>query len=424
MTSRHPKIEVLHRFMRATSTSSENREVVAHLLSNCRECRAITRAARWLPTREVSGHFEKNRRTLAASIETERAEAPRLWQELQGIPHARRQMLVRNSRRFRTWPLCGLLIDRAFELGFDTPAEALPIAELAVDISLQLDPDDYSEPLLQDLRARALGYQANALRINSDLRSAERLLSQAFELLEEGTGDVLDQAELLKFQASLRSDQALFEESIKLQRKAVRLYRSVGDSHMEGRAMISLGCFQSFDGKPKASVVTLRMALEKLNPHEPRWILSCRHNLARSLRECGHLPEALELLGETRSLYASVADSVSLLRLLWLEAELARDLGNLAYAEKSLRAVCEGFTDQGMPSDAALACLEVAELCLRQGRTREVLDLTQAVAETFEALGTQTQALVAVTLFRQAVQKDTVTRTLINEIRTRLEKSE
>lgn len=421
MTSTHPDIDVVERFIRGSSTASEKQEIVAHLLSDCPECRGIAQAVWDQPIRVPSSVLREKLQKRMDLVEFERASALQLWEELQKLPQKQRQLLVHNSRRFQTWSLCEHLLKRAFELGFDTPAEALPITELAVDISLHVDPEEYTPELISDLRARALGYQANALRINSDLRSAERLLSQAFELLEEGTGDVLEQAELLRFQASLRCDQVRFRDAIKLQRRAVRLYRRLGDTPMEGRASISLGLFLSLDGRPEESVVVLRKAQTKLNPHETRWVLACRHNLALALRECSRLAEGLQVLNETRSLYASVGDKVSLLRMRWLEAQFARDLGNLAYAETVLHETCKDFVAQKLPADAALVCLELAELYSGQGRTREVRDLCEKLVRTFEALETPPQVLVAMTLLQRAVQEDIVTAAILSEIRERLE---
>lgn len=421
MTSTHLDTEVLHRFIRGSSTASEKQEVVAHLLSDCPKCRGIAQAAWDQPLRVPSSVRQEKLQKRMDLVELERRSAPQLWEELQKLPQKRRQILVNNSRRFQTWSLCDHLLEKAFELGFDIPAAALPITELAVDISLQIDPEDYTPALVNDLRARALGYRANALRINSDLRSAERLLSQAFELLEEGTGDALDEAEAQMFLASLRSDQIRFKEAISAQRRAVRLYRRLGDTPMEGRALISLGLCLSLDGRPEESVVVLHKALTKLNPNETRWVLACRHNLALALRECNRLAEGLQLLNETRSLYASVGDRVSLLRMRWLEAQFARDLGNLAYAETALLKTCEDFVAQKLPADAALVCLELAELYLGQGRTRKVRDLSRKLVRTFDALETPPQVLVAMTLFQRAAQEDVVTAVVLSEIRERLE---
>ena len=61
---------------------------------------------------------------------------------------------------------------------------------------------------------------------------------------------------------------------------------------------------------------------------------------------------------------------------------------------------------------------------MSQGRTREVRDLSRKLVRTFETLETNPQALVAMTLFQQAVQEDAVTAALISKVRERLEKED
>ena len=60
--------------------------------------------------------------------------------------------------------LCELLLARTREAWFADAAAAVELAELAVVVSDRLDRDHYGESLVEDARARACAYLANALR--------------------------------------------------------------------------------------------------------------------------------------------------------------------------------------------------------------------------------------------------------------------
>ena len=425
----HPDPAALRRFMRGESLASENREVVRHLLSDCPQCISVT-SREWsrvssepLSSGEQSPTVADLRGVLS-NVESERETAPVLWKRLEALPQARRKVVVANSSRYQTWSLCELLLEKAFDLGFQAPGEALPLTELAVEISNRLEPEWYSRGLVNDFRARALGYRANALRISSDYRASEQTLTEAFEVLENGSGDVLEKATLFRFVAFLRSDQARFKDAIGFQRRAIRIYRRAGEEQLASRASISLGTLFGLNGKPQQAVGVLRKTLERLDPTELRWVLACRHNLALNLKRCGRLDEALQLLRETRNLYSEVGDRMILLRLFDLEGQLAREFGNPAEAERALSAACNGYIELCIPFDAAFVGLELADLYLEQGRTTEVRKLSSKLMRAFEALETPTEAMAAVALFRQAVERDALTATLLSDVRRRLERAQ
>ncbi len=424
----HPDPTTLKRFMRGESCPSENRDVVRHLLSDCPECSAIT-SGEWsrvssepLPS-GLKPPTVTDFRIVSSNVESERETAPLLWKRLEALPQARRKVVVANSRRYQTWSLCELLLEKAFDLGFQTPAEALALTEIAVDISNRLEPEWYSRELVNDFRARALGYRANAFRINSDHREAERNLVAAFETLEDGTGDVLEEALLLRWRAYLRGDQSSFKEAIQILRRAIRLYRRCGETQIASRACISLGAYLGQDGRPEQAVDVLRRALEQLDPEELRWVLACRHNLAWNLKTSGQLEAALDVLRESRALYSKVGDRMILLHLYDLEGQLARELGHPTEAERAFSSACNGFIELGVPYDAALVGLQLADLYLEQGRTAEAQKLSRKLVIAFEALETPTQALAAIALFQQSVESGALTAAVLSEIRGRLQQT-
>jgi hypothetical protein len=138
------------------------------------------------------------------AAEREWAAAPWLLSELLRHTPARRELLVRNSRRFRNLALCGLLLESSRQDGSAAPRGGERLAALALALVESLDADWYGDWALADARARCWMSIGNARRIAADLRGAEEALRKAEAHLRRGTGDRLDRDQLLAYKAALR----------------------------------------------------------------------------------------------------------------------------------------------------------------------------------------------------------------------------
>jgi tetratricopeptide (TPR) repeat protein len=249
-SDQHPDPSLLERFMRNEVRPAERRWVVRHLLSRCSSCMAVTRrlwalgdppaamrppyrfadltelivtsgdlaepqepdrpaAPRREPTpsaplrpaargrlqaesyTEVFQRLAETGRRVAA----ERREAPRLVALILASPPADWAALAlaeggptgEASRRFRTAPVCELLLDRGRDVADLDAAFTLRLAELALAIADRLDPAACSAAVVQTLRARAWGCLGDARRRRGDLAGAGWALGMA-ERLAAGPG--------------------------------------------------------------------------------------------------------------------------------------------------------------------------------------------------------------------------------------------
>jgi hypothetical protein len=135
------------------------------------------------------------------------AAAPFLLAELLRHPPARREVLARNSGRFRNLPLCGLLIERSLEESSAVPGRGERLAALALSIVESLDADWYGEWALADARARCWMLIGNARRMAADREGAERAFRSAERYLRRGTGHAGEKDRLLAYKAGLRRAQ-------------------------------------------------------------------------------------------------------------------------------------------------------------------------------------------------------------------------
>jgi tetratricopeptide (TPR) repeat protein len=433
----HPDPASIERFMSGDVTPGEGRVILTHLLGDCAVCRAIAgplapfgRTA-MLETEEeqveVTGHdassvalLERVRERQKA-IEDERKEAPNLLAELEAQEQPHRLLLVRNSGRFRTWGVAELLLEESFRHRYNDAEHTRQLAELGVEVADRLDPLVYGATAVNDLRARAWGMQGNALRLRCELREAGRSLTRALKLLEEGSGDPVEEGRVCEFTAALRSNQRRVEQALRLQERAIRLYRRAGQRQRLGMAMVDLASYNALSGDRERAIEIVQQALELVDEaSEPHTVLAARHNLAVFLQESGRVREALAVLARARSLYDELGDRRNLLRLRWLEGSLARDVGEIGLAEEAFEEAYRGFVDE-TPLAAAQVALELAQLLLDTGREAEVTPIVLGIEQVFRAHGITEDALTAWLMLREAIERQTLHHALIKDVAARLQ---
>jgi tetratricopeptide (TPR) repeat protein len=343
----------------------------------------------------------------ASLMEHERTAAPDLFAELVERTGEQREILLRNSKRFRTWGLLELVAERSLEASVQNPGQGEELGRLALRIADFLNGPPYGEALVADLRARSWAYIGNARRVKSDLAGAEEAFEQGWHHLRKGTGDLLDRAFLIDLQASLKRDQRRFTEAFRLLRRAASLFFDLGERHRAGRSFVSLAIVHNQSGDPLEAAALTRRALQLIDPgQEPRLLLSARHNLVFYLASSGHFLEAQGAYREARSLYCKFPDAWTQNRRRWVKGKIARGLGQREQAEALFLAARDGFLAEGIPYDTALVSLEIALLYAEQGRTAELKRLAAGMVPIFASRQIHREALAALAFFRQAAESE------------------
>lgn len=423
-----PARELL-RFAAGEARGAERRRILEHLLSGCGRCREALSALRELgdesardeaPAAEDAPSISRILASLgerAARIERERTEARRHLEDFLTHPVARQWTLVRNSRRFDTWSFCAGLLDAAFEAIYDDPRRSREMADMALEIAERLDSAPYGERAVHDLRGRSWAHVGNARRALGDLAAAETALRRARALLDDGTGDPLDEAELLYFESSLYRAQRRFPEALRKVRRSIRLYRELGDSHLEGRSRLGEAGILYVQGEPLAAIEADRKGIALVDAERDRHLaLAGRHNLVWHSMEAGRVDEALAELAEFRDEYARVGDRSSLLRLSWLEAKLLQKKGRREEARAAYGRTLDGFAAAELPYEVANVSLDLASLEVEAGRIADVKQLAAETLVLFRALGVAREQIAAWMVFQQAAEAEAVTGALIERL--------
>lgn len=444
MSKKHPEAATLDQFLAGGLTRQDNLKVSWHLY-NCATCRRraeeVTPRAGEIVAALFTGLEPQHvadavdygaviARTYGALLEREadlrrdRARAPELFAELMRHPVSRQRVFIQNTRRFQTWGLAEFLLERASEAWLSDPRRAEDLAELAVEVSSQLEASFYGAGLIKDIAARSWSYVANARRIGSDLHGADESMKTAEADLREGTGDPLERARILDLKASLRCDQRRFKEAEKLLERSISIYQKAEDAHMAGRSMIKLAKVLNEGGTPERATEALEKAVGLIDPkREPRLDLLARHNLVCNLTESDRYMEAQALLAKSRDLYREHGDPSMQLRYLWLQGQIAQGLGQLDQAEATFLKARAGFNEQGMTYDAALVSLELATTYAQQGRTAEIKGLAQEMLPVFQSLDIRREATATLILFEQAAKAEKLTLAMVREIASKLKQS-
>jgi tetratricopeptide (TPR) repeat protein len=337
----------------------------------------------------------------------ERGEARGLFQELMGRTAEQREMLLRNSRRFRTWGLLELLIDRSLETSIQDPRRGEELGRLALRVAGLVDADRYGADRLHDMKARTWAYIGNALRIQSDLQGADVAFQRGRKHLELGTGDLFELALFLDLEASLRRGQRRFPEAARLLNRAITLFSKLNDSHRVGRSLVNLSMIFLYSERWEESIPLLYRAMELIEPEtEPRLLLTAKHNLIFALTSQGHFLEAQRAYCEALPLYRAFPDAWTQNRRAWIQGRIARGLGQVGAAEAFFAAARDGFLAEGIPYDTALVALELALLYAEQGRSAELKRLAAELVPVFASRQVHREALAAFAFFQRAVETE------------------
>ena len=173
-----------------------------------------------------------------ATLENERAQAPALCEALLTLPPAVQTEQMERNPLLHTWGVCEALLERSLAQEETDPVEQGRLAALVLVASARLDRDLHAAPVVQDLEARAWASVGRSRLRSEDLAGAEEALREAADRLGQGTGDLLVEARLLEFEASLRRAQGRTREAAGLFRQAEHRYKEIRDPDLAARARL------------------------------------------------------------------------------------------------------------------------------------------------------------------------------------------
>lgn len=404
---------------------------IRHLLAGCAACseeldRALGRH-RAPPSAGgpvEDGHLEVVVRRVAERVgaardraQVEEQAAPALLGRLLPHPRGRRLTVVRSSWQYHLPQVVELLCERSRQaLGVD-PAEAVALAELAVEAADRLPAGEYGEALCCDLRGRSRVFRALACRKGSEFASAEKDLAAAEAWLRRGSRDLGEMAWMLEVRGSLRTRQRRFDEAHRDFRLALRCHRRAGNRHLLGRVYSRIARAWSEASEPERDARVLALALDSVDVTDHRRLaMTIAHNLVEAFVSLGERERALRVIEVALPAYQAFATPIDRLALRWTEARIHAHLGDLERAAEGFRAAREGFLQHGLVVEAALSSLDWALVEARRGRPDRVAQIAAEMAPIFDSRQLTRETLAALSLFRQAARERGATAGMIRAV--------
>ncbi|HYG62345.1 MAG TPA: tetratricopeptide repeat protein [Thermoanaerobaculia bacterium] len=292
----------------------------------------------------------------------------------------------------------------------DDPARALGLARAAWLMARHARPEDRPR-----LEGHAGAFEANALRVGSDLDGAEAAFGKARALRLAGAAGTgrLDPSRPLDLEASLRRAQGRFPEALKLLDEALAICRS---PEAQGRILLKKGSVLEQMGDSPKAINALRQAARLIDEErEPRQMFAAQFNLGVNLCHLGKFGDASELVNPLRLLAAELESRSDRVRVRWLESRILAGQGDLENAVITLDRVRSEFEDLGYRYDEAIATLELARLYLRQGRTDKTQELAARAEPVFRELNVAPRVLESVLVFLEAARQEAATLELLDQ---------
>jgi tetratricopeptide (TPR) repeat protein len=170
-------------------------------------------------------------------VRRERSLAIIQWSTLEGHPPTRQLVMVRNDQRLHHWGFYDLLLEKSREAASLDAGTAMGRAEMALAVAERLPVESYGEERLADFKTAALTALGDARRTAGDLAGARLAFSQARIQLEMGTGDLMEEANLLGTLTSLLCDLGEYGKAASSLERATALYHRLGDDRLDGTSI-------------------------------------------------------------------------------------------------------------------------------------------------------------------------------------------
>lgn len=448
----HPKTDDFELFLRGASRSSHraaNAQVLRHLLSGCAVCQEHLDAMGWSRQRIVrllqpavevfrdtspaamgaydySDAFGAAEKAVSAFLAPEQISAEisvqQILAELEALEESARIGRVKSGGIYTSPPVIRALIERSHSLRYRHADEMLRLAQLA---RLAAEGCSVSaagnERKLADLRARAWGQYGTALRVCGQPRAAEAALAASLEHRRQGTGDPALHAWLLERTSSLAIFQDRFEEAITMCVEAGQIYQELGNDHSFAFTLTQKAIAILYSGEAAWAVRTLNQAIPLIDPEDPHLLVAACHNLIRCYIDLDRPDQALALYAEIRDLYKEIDDPLILLRMVWQEGALLRDLGHLRAAETALLKARKGYMDEKLAYEVALVSLDLTTVYVKLGLVEEVKRTVLTTVPIFHALRVKLETLAALLQIQKVADQEQQALELIRTLHSLVE---
>ncbi len=366
--------------------------------------KALTEVARRTRAAPVGGYPEPH------EAATDRRRAEELFRRLSELSPQIRLAVVCVVDRYQTWALCQRACEASEREASRDLESAAGWASAAREIAAKVLGPEWWRHRVQGF---AGGFGANLVRVQGELKPAAADFEVAKRLWLSGADPLglLDPGRMLDLEASLLRAQRRFAEAL------ARLDEAEAVGRSPERALIKKGFTLEVMGEYERAIETLVRAeplVERAG--DPRLSYMLPFNLAVCYTHVGRYAEAAELADRVCDLATAQGDEIETFRVVWLRGRIHAGLGRRREAQILVAHARREFDQKNMSYDVALALLEESVLLLEEGRVAEVRVLANELTKVFESKGVHREALEALRLFRESVEREAATPELARRV--------
>ena len=354
---------------------------------------------------------------LAGRLEEEDAMARPLCAEVLAAPPAWWARHVRNRVGTQTAGVIRELFARMRLTVEKSPATALQITSLAVELAAALDTYAYPHPVPAILHAQALRTHAAVLSFMGNHRGAIEHADEARALFERIPCMAFELARTALVKAASLQLVDRGEEALALLREAADTFHGHHEYEWHANARMTEGAVLYNLGAIKSALETWRSiagdpALGELAT------VRVRHNIALCLVDLGEPAAAVESVRRCIADFARLDHPTERTRSRMVLGRALLATGEAEEAIAVLRQTCREYVDFGLSVDAAYASLQLVEALLITNRPQEVPAICREVIALCTKAGMQARALTALSFLNEALALGKATPVLVREVQS------
>lgn len=399
-------------FQYAEGTSPISTEIASHVAA-CDRCsselgthRDVVEALRgddtWQDPAPAPRQFVVDVVEFADRARAEDLQAADLCTDVLSGPASWWPQRLRKHENYRTAGMVRQLLERMREFLGSSPANALQVTAMAIDIANSLPVAEYPCDYVVKLRAQAYRDHAYVLSFMGRYPEALEIADRAKRLFDQVPLPEYDLARLAQVRASILRFIDRVDEAVALAREAAETFRKFGDHARYANARV-IEAAMVFETGDFQSALEVWKEIENDPALDDITRVGVIHNIGICYRDLGELDRAAEHLRRCADEY----------EMLGIETERTRSRRNLGQtlgragrytdAIPVLRQTWQEFERLELVADAGLSALELAEALLLDGQPSEVPAICRNIVAQFTRAGMTSRAITALSFLREAV---------------------
>lgn len=339
---------------------------------------------------------------LSERLATEDREAGELLDSLANTPAQWWRTAVLKSDNGRTAGTVRQLLQRMRSELSKSPARALELTSLAIDIANDISLTEYSSDVVISLRADAWRDHAFVLQFLGRFPEAVAALDEAERLMYNTALPEYGLARIKLVRANILMSTDKRPEAIALADEAAKIFLGFGDRAKYAAARITQAAVLHVHGAVSEALEIWESIKNEDSLDELNRIIVI-YNLGLAYREVGNTAKSVEHITLTIAEYEVLGMTSEATRARWALATTLVSAGKFASAIPLFDRTWKEFEALEMDADAALVALELAETLMVVGDSGRVPQICRILLDRFTRKGMTSRAITALSYLREVV---------------------